>query len=169
MYVLLLYPFNVSGYGAGQWYAALSSGKYGGPSNMLCLPVNPELSNLTFPDYSLIYGAEYEGPGFKSDAHDEDVPCAVCRTPGKISTLMLPGRRTCYTGWTMEYNGHIASGHFGETSSEYICVDSAPEYLASGQRNDNGHLLYITKSKCGALPCPPYKDNVALNCVVCSK
>ncbi|CAC5370417.1 unnamed protein product [Mytilus coruscus] len=142
---------------------------YGGPSNMLCLPSDPELSNRTAPGSSFIYGTEYQENFFAPNAFNEDVPCAVWRNPNSFSSLMIPGRKTCYDGWQTEYKGYLASGCYSCKASSFICVDSQPEYIPSGTRDDNGHLLYVVGAKCGSLPCPPYHDKLELYCVVCSK
>ncbi|XP_052068527.1 short-chain collagen C4-like [Mytilus californianus] len=157
-----------SGYAAGEKYYWSSSYR-GGASNMLCLPNNPELSDKEGSGASFIFGTEFEGNQFASDSSDNDVPCALCRSSNTTSSVMIPGRKTCYTGWKEEYNGILASTAHDHTPSPYICVDAHPTYVKGGQRSNNDHLLYVTVMKCGSLPCPPYKDNVQVYCVVCSK
>lgn len=155
------------GFAAGQEY---SQSTYGGPSNMLCLPNNPELSNRTSPGYSLLVGTEYEdGNFFINGAQDEDVPCSLCRSRNTSSSIMIPGRQSCDHGWKTEYHGILASGSYTQKPSTYICLDSHPEFLQAGQDNKDGRLLYATRTKCGSLACPPYANNIAINCVVCSK
>ncbi|CAG2199178.1 unnamed protein product [Mytilus edulis] len=160
-----------SGYAAGQPYRHVTYiTRYGGPANTLCLPKDPELSNISFTGgWSYLFGAEYEANEFAPDSTDNDVPCAVCRNTNASSSIMIPGRQSCYTGWMKEYNGRLASGHEGEAASSYTCVDNNPEYIPSGEKNENGHLFYLVGFKCGPLPCPPYHDNHQVNCVVCSK
>lgn len=51
---------------------------YGGPSNNLCLPNNPELSNKTVQGHSYLYVTEFEETSFGPNAVQEDVPCALC-------------------------------------------------------------------------------------------
>lgn len=137
---------------------------------MLCLPNNPELNNRTAPGNSLLFGTEYEdGNFFVTGAHNEDVPCALCRSANTSSSVMIPGRKSCDVGWKIEYHGILASGTYAQKSSSYICLDSHPEFLQGGQDDKNGHLLYATRIQCGSLACPPYVDNMAINCVVCSK
>ncbi|VDH90187.1 Hypothetical predicted protein [Mytilus galloprovincialis] len=145
------------------------SSRYGGPSNILCLPNNPETSNITTVGRSLIYGTEYEETFFGAGAADEDAPCAVCRSHYTYASIMIPGRKSCYSGWKLEYHGYLASNHYGYKASSYICVDNKPEFLQGGKSNQNGNLLFATATKCGSLPCPPYDDNFAVYCVVCSK
>lgn len=82
---------------------------------------------------------------------------------------MIPGRKSCYSGWTMEYNGRLASNAYTYRASSYVCVDMNPDFIAGGEANNNHNLLYATGSKCGSLPCPPYHDNLELYCVVCTK
>lgn len=159
----------ILGFTAGQEHYKASSFS-GGPTNILCLPNNPELSNRTATGYSVLAGSEYEdGNFFIKGAQNEDAPCALCRSRNTSSSVMIPGRITCYDGWQMEYRGILASGAYGHRPSSYICIDSFPEFIQGGQDDKNGFLLYPTSTKCGALPCPPYGDNLAVNCVVCSK
>ncbi|XP_071133136.1 uncharacterized protein [Mytilus edulis] len=136
---------------------------------MLCLPNNPKPRNKTAPGYSFLYGTEFEGNFLRSDAANEDIPCAFCRSLNTTSSAMFPGRNVCYHGWKMEYEGYVMSGYWGHRASSYICVDAHPDYVPGGKANTNGQLLYVTGTKCGTLTCPPYHDNVVVNCVVCSK
>lgn len=97
------------------------------------------------------------------------MPCVVCRVRTATTTVMIPGRKSCYSGWNIEYTGLLASGYQNYSPSSYICVDIHPEFIPSGQDNKNGHLFYVVGYKCGSLPCPPYHDNRVAYCVVCSK
>jgi hypothetical protein len=96
--------------------------RYGGAANTLCLPSDPELSNRTAPGGSYIYGTEYEQNFFTSGASNEDVPCAVCRASNTFTSIMIPGRKSCYNGWQMEYNGILASDSYADKASSFICV-----------------------------------------------
>ncbi|XP_063404415.1 uncharacterized protein LOC134687887 [Mytilus trossulus] len=166
--VFAVYSPYWNGFAAGQEYQHTHN--YGDPANMLCLPINPELSNRTTPGSSLLVGTEYEdGNFFANGAQDEDVPCALCRSANTSSSIMIPGRQSCDHGWKMEFHGILASGSYTQKPSTYICLDSHPEFLQAGQDNKDGRLLYATRTKCGYLACPPYVDNMAINCVVCSK
>ena len=33
-----------------------------------------------------------------------NAPCAVCNVPDKSTTIMIPARLDCPTGWTREYS-----------------------------------------------------------------
>jgi hypothetical protein len=49
--------FLFKGFAAGQnYYSPGYSTNFGGAANMICLPSNPELSNITAPGGSFIYG-----------------------------------------------------------------------------------------------------------------
>jgi hypothetical protein len=116
-----------------------------GPSNMLCLPNNPELSNRTVPGNSYLYGTEFEeGDFFRKSAQNEDTPCAFCRSKDTTASVMIPGRKSCYNGWKREYQGNLASGAESHKPSSYICVDSNPEFLQGGEISNNDNLLYAT-------------------------
>ncbi|XP_076072280.1 uncharacterized protein LOC143044236 [Mytilus galloprovincialis] len=156
-----------SGYAAGEKYL-WSSDYRGGASNMLCLPNNPELSDKAGSGNSYIFGTKFAGNQFATDSANKNVPCALCRSSSTSSSVMIPGRKSCYTGWKEGYNGILAATAYSLTPSPYICIDAHPTYV-NGAGSDTGHLLYVTAIKCGSLPCPPYKDNVQVYCVVCSK
>jgi len=87
----------------------------------------------------------------------------------KNSSVMITGRKSCYPGWQVEYNGFLASDRISHSASSYICLDKNPEYVPGGQKDENGRRLYLTLIKCGALSCPPYKVNHMVHCVVCSQ
>lgn len=136
---------------------------------MLCLPNNPQLSSRIVPAGSYIYGTKYEDITSSSDAYDREVPCSVCRRVNSTASLMIQGRTSCNSGWNKEYQGIVASDLYSNKPSNYICVDSHPEYITGGQTSQDDRLLYATGTKCGSLPCPPYHDNSELYCVVCTK
>ncbi|XP_069134510.1 uncharacterized protein [Argopecten irradians] len=163
-----------SGYAGGSWY-----GDTGAAAEYVCLPRDPvwgPYSNLTNDDYSAkMYGAEYEAnPGhtpFGAKSRDEEVPCAVCRPKSFASSLMIPARTTCYSGWTKAYSGSLAAGEYTHNAaSQYVCVDEHAQPLDGGaDTNDNGKLFFAVRAQCGSLRCPPYEQNKYLSCVVCMK
>ena len=147
----------------------------GGGVNYLCLPLDPE-----FPDNvqggeqtgSYIYGVEYEkwkSSRFFNEVQDQDAPCAVCEARNRTQVLMIPAKKTCPDGWTLEYEGLLASQHNSHKGSEFVCVSSGMEASHSGNNNDNGGLLYVVEARCGSLPCPPYVAGYELVCAVCTK
>ncbi|XP_071098088.1 uncharacterized protein [Haliotis cracherodii] len=158
-----------SGYTGGSYYSAKS-----GPATILCLPKQPQYVaySLAFQHQATIHGTEYNDrntfPDFKKVQH-QNVPCAVCQMKSEAQVLMIPARNECYPGWKMTYWGYLMAGDYNRASSEYICVDKDPGTTEGGHRQTFGQLLYIVESRCDTLPCPPYKQNGELTCVVCAK
>jgi hypothetical protein len=146
-------------------------GHAGTAAEAVCLPRDPNFGKTSGPDYcGHMYGAEFETSFWASNSADEDVPCAVCRNPHTVSSIMIPGKNVCYSGWNLEYYGYLSSGYWNYPApSSYNCVDISPEYVTSGAEDRNGKLFYSVLAKCGSLPCPPYVNNYPLTCVVCSK
>ncbi|XP_053407206.1 uncharacterized protein LOC123546107 isoform X3 [Mercenaria mercenaria] len=163
-------PGENQGYAGGSLYS-----DPGSASNYLCLPEDPQASEKTKDDNTRgsigarVYGAEYQMDFFSGNILQDDVPCAVCESE-RSKILMIPGRTTCYDGWSTEYSGLLSAGHFSHAAaSEFVCLDENPEVLSGGGANENGKLFFLAEARCGSLPCPPYVDGRTLTCVVCSK
>ncbi|KAK7095432.1 uncharacterized protein [Littorina saxatilis] len=145
----------------GKWYQQKGSG-----TNYLCLTKSPQFDLVAVPgSVGQLYGTEYE---LTSSHSNHDVPCSVCLAP-KSATIMVPGTKYCPSGWTRQYYGHLVSNDQSYYATEYVCLDSAPEHEDHGHENRNGALFYYVVAKCGALLCPPYRDNKVVTCAVCSK
>ncbi|XP_045191063.2 uncharacterized protein LOC123547883 [Mercenaria mercenaria] len=154
----------------------------GAASNYLCLPLDPDWTDKNKNDNTKrslgahVHGAEYQleggNTGFFGDNIQEtidDVPCAVCETE-RPNVLMIPGKTTCYEGWSIEYIGFLSAGRYDhKAASEFICLDENPDAAEGDDVNENGKLLYLAEARCGSLPCPPYIDGRVMTCVVCSK
>ncbi|OWF51101.1 short-chain collagen C4-like [Mizuhopecten yessoensis] len=162
-----------SGLAGGSWYD-----HSGAAVDYLCLPPDPEwLQTTVVPDdyTGRLYGAEYESFNgytlFGPQSHNEEVPCAVCRSTSFVSSVMIPARTTCYSGWTKAYSGSLASGSYAHVAaSQYVCVDENPQPVVGGaDRDDNGKMFLGVKAFCGSLRCPPYQQDKFLSCVVCMK
>lgn len=140
----------------------------GDATNALCLPPDPVYDKHDIPTYvAYLYGAEYETT--PQSPHDLDVVCAVCRT-ADATTLMVPGTNTCRPGWSRQYSGYLMAGyHTHAIGSQYYCIDKGLEVDDNSVRSDNGKLFYYVVGQCGSLPCPPYKQDGIVTCVVCSK
>ena len=84
--------------------------------------------------------------------------------------IMIPGRHECHgEQWKREYWGYLMTDKStAKHAHDLICVDQAPETDAKGAANANHVHLYKVAGYQGALPCPPYTDQHALTCVVCS-
>ena len=62
------------------------------------------------------------------------------------------------------------TAHYGhKKNAVFECVDENPESIPGSSANNYGALLYFTVSTCNGLPCPPYVNNRAITCVVCTK
>ncbi|XP_076455193.1 uncharacterized protein LOC143289873 [Babylonia areolata] len=151
-----------SGVAAGAWHGHTGSG-----SNYLCVVMTPEIDNTPYPrSHTTLHGVEYEGV----DGHtNQDAVCSVCHAT-QTTTLMIPGTRTCPSGWSSQYRGHLmAARHDGKGRTEYICVDEAKANRPGGSEDKDGARLYHVISRCGySLPCPPYVNSKVVTCVVCS-
>ena len=80
------------------------------------------------------------------------------------------GRKTCYKGWKLEYNGYLMAGNHNHVAGTmYSCVDSTPDALHGGHSTKHGKLFYLVEARCGSLKCPPYVEGRELVCAVCSK
>ncbi|XP_022298441.2 short-chain collagen C4-like isoform X4 [Crassostrea virginica] len=143
----------------------------GAAAEFVCLPPDPDLNTKYTSSIAFMYGAEYNSNDFVPRAKNgDDLPCSVCRSTVSSSVLMIPGKSSCYDGWTLQYHGDLVAGdHAHKAATQYICLDEHSETLRAGYRNDNGKLFHPVKAVCGALACPPYQDNRYLTCVVCTK
>ncbi|CAG2237220.1 unnamed protein product [Mytilus edulis] len=95
-----------------------------------------------------------------------EVPCAVCYQRKRSTVLMIPGRKTCYKGWTFEYTGYLMSDYKDYSYKDYVCVDKDAEPVDNKTSDENGALFYVISTNCGSLRCPPYKNGVSVKCVV---
>ncbi|XP_035685935.1 uncharacterized protein LOC118422453 isoform X2 [Branchiostoma floridae] len=153
---------------AGSWYSHSGSG-----SNFLCLPEDPEwmeYSDATDGQRGFVAGAEYEtdrnAPFAIHDQHD--APCAVCAIP-RGTSLMIPAKMSCPTGWIQEYSGYLMAAKYSHRRTDFVCVDVEAQHEDGGDANNNGALLYLVEGRCNYnLPCPPYVNGRELTCVVCS-
>nr|XP_022298580.1 short-chain collagen C4-like [Crassostrea virginica] len=155
-----------SGFAGGSWYDHT-----GAAAEFVCLPPDPDLTTKYTTSYAFMYGAEYDSDDFAPRAKNgDDFPCSVCRSTVSSSVLMIPGKSSCYDGWNLQYHGDLVAGSVThKAATQYICLDEHSQTLRAGYRNDNGKLLHPVKAVCGALACPPYRDNSYLTCAVCTK
>lgn len=83
-----------------------------------------------------MYRSEYY---YDEISHDggNDLPCSVCRSIVEFNVLMIPGKSSCYNGWSMQYHGdHVAGYNNNEAATQYICLDEHSETVIGGQRTD---------------------------------
>ena len=150
-------------------YAISKAGPFTGGGSLMCFPPDPEWNrydNQTDADY--FNGIEYGADILFDHAHQyKDVPCAVCNANTRSTMILIPGRRTCYPGWTTEYAGYIM-GDFGHNA---MCIDEQPEGIPGGEGIGTSVIrLRFTEISCGTnMLCPPYVNDRQLTCVVCTK
>ncbi|KAL4225270.1 hypothetical protein ACF0H5_015958 [Mactra antiquata] len=148
----------------------------GGAASYVCLPDDPTWARYLdgiqgYGGYTS--GTEYETHGnvhpFPHNMIEEDAPCVLCHTSRPV-TIMIPGRTSCYPGWTIEYTGYLMTGHHTQrAATDYACVDSNPEAVYHGEADLDGKLFYLTEVKYGSLQCQEYPNGREIACVVCSK
>ena len=145
----------------------------GGATEYICLPHDPEF----IPDSELTMLQGYAGHMYGGrvrvfiyySENDDKVPCSVCHVSA-ATTIMIPAKTTCPSGWSVQYHGFLISGHYDHAAaSQFICLNQHPEYFEGRRSNLNGKLIYGVRTVCGSLPCPPYENNRLLPCVVCSQ
>ncbi|CAG2220234.1 unnamed protein product [Mytilus edulis] len=159
-------------------YAA-GNAKYekGGGANFLCLPKDPEWRSYSDSKATYIgrvFGVEYQikdNSVYSTSFHDKEMPCSVCLITEKSTSLMVPGKVTCPTGWTKEYTGYLMSQAIAgnRQPSEYICVDENLDAVDGNKADNDQGNVYLVEGVCGSLKCPPYVGGRELTCVVCSK
>jgi hypothetical protein len=115
---------------------------------------------------SSLHGAEYQNP--LVGTHDHNIPCAVCLAATRETVLMLPGKTTCPTSWTTEYQGYIVSAHDTERPSTFECIDQNQVSVPGSSSNVNGATLFHVEATCNGLQCPPYDPQKELTCAVCT-
>ncbi|XP_053404684.1 uncharacterized protein LOC123553877 isoform X2 [Mercenaria mercenaria] len=163
-----------SGIVGGSWHD-----HQGAATNFQCLPHNPVWGRFTSSaGNAFMYGVEYNDGmvgimdlvKVENNLQNQNVPCAVCRSSVRVSSLMVPGKNDCFDGWYLEYNGYLMAGHHGsKAGTQYICVDESPEADPAGYRDEDGALLYRVTAQCGSLPCPRYVQNREFTCAICTK
>ncbi|XP_078339787.1 short-chain collagen C4-like [Crassostrea virginica] len=155
-----------SGYAGGSWWDHTGSA-----AEFVCLPPDPDLTTKYTSSRALMYGAEYDSGEFSPRAENgDDLPCSVCRSTAGSSVLMIPGKSSCYDGWSLQYHGDLVAGAYShKAATQYICLDEHSGTVAGGHHNYDGKVFYPVKAVCGSLTCPPYQDNRYLSCAVCTK
>ncbi len=166
-------------------YSGISGGtKYneeGGGANYLCMPTDPEYSTeLRYSNgitgHVHIYGVEYDYP--LQGGHRHDAACAVCRTNNRSSSVMIPAKATCPTGWTREYFGYIMTEFKGRQNQDirgrtmFVCVDKSFGTVTTQQSSNSIVYFHHVEINCNTgFPCRAgkYNNHQELNCVVCTK
>ncbi|XP_060603105.1 uncharacterized protein LOC132756123 [Ruditapes philippinarum] len=103
-------------------YQGYIAGKYssdpGSGTNHLCLPNDPtwaNYDNITTSWRGTLFGTEINlqepNPIFEYPVNNQDLPCTVCKSK-RTTSLMIPARKNCYTGWTLEYWGYLMTSAY---------------------------------------------------------
>jgi hypothetical protein len=145
---------------------------YGGGTNYLCLPDEPEYLSGSFGgSFAYLYGTEYEYGSILSKAKsNQNVPCSICYVSTKTTHIMIPGKTSCPSTWSMEYNGYLMTAYYGhKNNKDFVCVDKDAEPIPGTRSDVNGALLYPVMASCSDIPCPPYVPNKYITCAVCTK
>ena len=139
----------------------------GGGGNAQCLPTDPEYNDSinTTQKKAYMYGAQFDN---SIDILNHDIPCALCYANHSTS-LMIPAKFTCPSGWTNEYYGYLMTSLGYQSKVEYMCVDKAFKNTKRRSKVDKGLLLYPVEVKCQSLPCPPFNATTDMMCVLCTK
>lgn len=93
--------FFFSGFAGGSLYDHT-----GAAAEFVCLPLDPDLISGFTSGTAYVYGSEYDTNEF-GHRSGNDLHCSVCRSKVQSSVLMIPGKSSCYDGWTMQY--HVIS------------------------------------------------------------
>ena len=90
---IIFVNYLIVGFAAGEHYS-----HSGGSTELLCLPSEPTWAKYddAYLGHSFVYGVEYEVSGmsqeiFGKNFHDQNVPCVVCQSIGRVSVLRIPG------------------------------------------------------------------------------
>lgn len=167
---------------AGTYYPSGRDGSgKGSGGDFLCLPSIPiwdyysdnddnniKITGIEY-DFNPFHDSATQVPFFGTYLGRSEAPCAMCHV-SRGQSIMVPGRKECYDGWTKEYSGYLVSGYPGYAdSSEYICLDRRPEVVPHSGKAETENQLFFVEGHCGGtLACPPYIEGRELACVVCS-
>jgi len=161
--------------GANMIYSGVVAGSYynnhGTAAEPLCLPPDPQylLYQSGYQNFALIYGAEYETHANSplNQAHNRNIPCALCQVFGRTNKIMIPSHYECPSGWTREYYGYLMAGHVGHnTATQFTCIDKSVEQIQGSGSDTNGRLFYTVEAVCNQfIPC----SDKELTCAVCTR
>eukprot|EP00178_Gracilaria_changii_P024541 TRINITY_DN7405_c0_g1_i1.p1 TRINITY_DN7405_c0_g1~~TRINITY_DN7405_c0_g1_i1.p1 ORF type:complete len:289 (-),score=13.23 TRINITY_DN7405_c0_g1_i1:204-1070(-) len=158
-----------------------------GGTNYLCVPAgglewlgwNQNISAASY-----LMGVDYQTTLYgdqqlfvNKQLNNANVPCAVCQATQKLTTIMIPGKKTCPDEtWRAEYIGYImTTADTLDNQSEYVCVDvfAEPYPANDGNTGIGGHMVHV-KGYCAPgsgdiWGCASNEHNRELACIVCSK
>lgn len=152
------------------WIGGAHYSHRGSGSEYLCLPDVPKWGFYQngSQNAGLLYASEMEtaGYGIGSDfknMNNKEAACCVCQVAKRDKVIMIPGRRSCYDGWTKEYVGYLMAAHYSHNhATSWICMYEKPEpHQNNNSGNQQGSLMYPTELNGGCYanhpgcgPCP---------------
>ena len=118
--------------------------------------------------YGAVYEMQDQSTPYPSSLDSKLAPCVVCAAERKSTTVMIPARNDCPTGWSLEYHGYLlASHHDTDRKSHTLCFDDNIEGL--NPTGGGGYQLYRVGVDDGyGLP-SSFPTARELTCGVCSK
>ena len=150
----------------------------GSGANTICMFDGTNATYLNYNDgnndHSLLYGVAFQTSGYGvnslTSVHNQRVPCSVCFVNESYSTLTLPAKTACPSGWEKQYSGYLFSAYFNHKKEDWLCVDESPE--SNGPYGSSQGLIYPVEIECGSIHCgsstTEYLGNYELTCVVCA-
>ena len=129
---------------------------------ILCLPEIPEFDQSVSGSLKNILNDRLKISGFS-----RHFTCALCQVQMISSVQMIPAKTTCPKEWKLQYEGILVAT--GSMQSQNVCMEKSA-MINGGLEDSRGQGPYLTPVtvECGRIPCPPYKQNDYLPCVVCS-
>ena len=159
----------------------------GGGANYQCLPTDPEYDpradDVKHSAFTSVWYHGTVGNTFSQPLSWKSVPCSVCEVIRGVTKIMIPAKTSCPSNdWTFEYKGFIMTAADRLTPDDllediyfkgtYECVDESAEGLPwKGQDIYEAAPIYTVRADCDTFykHCPPYNNQKAISCVVCSK
>ena len=121
------------GFAAGDYYKHA-----GGGVELLCLPKQPSWGNYSSSHigHAYVYGTEFEIFGTNSDllfgkqVGEQNVPCVVCQSAGRLVALRIPGR------FSLRIPGR------------FILFDNSPYQLRLERKKNSLSHNFVTRKAC---------------------
>jgi len=155
--------------------AGQSFNSNGGGAGYLCLSPNPGYLDATAGSQSpssALYEVEYETANTLNqawtDKNNFEAPCVICQSPSGMSySFVQPGRATCPSGFTTDYQGYLMTAHTSHMRTSFVCVDQNAETIGDSL-NLNGALLYFIQTTSDVRAPMGYTNGYEVSCSHCT-
>ena len=151
-----------------------------GGSDILCMPSEPFHQKIEkspssgvsmIAPYATLVNLENNATQSSPTSQTAVLPCAQCFVESRVTTMMIPGWKTCPKEWHEEYYGYLMTSQSDSSSRTYKCVDKDMEYVDFD--SDVLSVLTFVHQVCGSVK-PDYTvcshgSKLQLSCVVCSR